>query len=366
MTEQAPRRGGADVLLTAAAFVIIVAGMKVAAPILIQFALAGFIVIVTRPAVAWLHRRRVPLSIAITLVVLMLFGVLAVFLSVATQSLGEIRVAFPRYVDRLEAIELNLIAWLGARGIEFPSALRLDQMNAERTFDVASGVILGAAGIMTTAVLVLIIAIFGMVEAKGIHGKLRRAFGDSPALPGLGTVVAEVQHYLGIKTVVSLATGLSAGVLTWAIGLDFPVFWGIVAFLLNYVPNVGSIIAAIPAVLLALIQIGLQAAILTTIGYLVINTVFGTIIEPTWQGRRLGLSTLVVMLSVVFWGWMWGAIGVLLAVPLTMTARVMLEKSDHYRWVAVLLAPSNEPVLVGKDQPADSRGTPSRQPEQAD
>lgn len=366
MAEQAPRRTGADVLLTAAAFVIIVAGLKVAAPILIRFALAGFIVIVTRPAVAWLQRRRVPTSIAITLVVLLLFGVVAVFVSVATQSLGEIRVAFPRYVERLEAIEMNLIGWLGARGIEFPSALRLDEANAQRTFDIASGVILGAAGIMTTAVLVLIIAIFGMIEAHGVHGKLRRAFGDVPQLRGLGTVVAEVQNYLGIKTVISLVTGLSAGLLTWAIGLDFPVFWGIIAFLLNYVPNVGSIIAAIPAVLLGLIQIGVGAAVLTALGYLVINTVFGTIIEPTWQGRRLGLSTLVVMLSLVFWGWMWGAIGVLLSVPLTMTVRVMLEKSDDYRWVAVLLAPSNEPVLIGRDQPADFRGQPSRQPEQAD
>ncbi|MCI0437198.1 MAG: AI-2E family transporter [Gemmatimonadetes bacterium] len=350
MTNGERPRGRTNVLLAAAAFVIVVAGLKVAAPILVPCALAGFIVIVTRPAVSWLQRRRVPTSIAITLVILLLFGVIAMFVSVATQSLGEIRVAFPRYVDRLQQIELDLIAWLGTRGIEFPSALRLDQVNAQRAFDILSGAVVGAAGIMTTAVLVLIIAIFGMIEANGIHGKLRKAFGDSHAVRGLGTVVAEVQHYLGIKTVISLVTGLSVGVLTWAIGLDFPVFWGIVAFLLNFVPNIGSIIAAIPAVLLALVQIGPDGAILTTIAYLAVNTVFGTIIDPIWTGRRLGLSTLVVMLSLVFWGWMWGAIGVLLAVPLTMIARVMLEKSDEYRWVAILLAPSNEPVLIGTDR----------------
>ncbi len=349
MADTEQRRTGTNVLLTAAAFVIVVAGLKVAAPILIRFALAGFIVIVTRPLVAWLQRKRVPTSVAILLVVLLLFGVVAMFVSVATQSLGEIRVAIPRYVDRLLAIELQLIDWLGGRGIEFPSALRLDQVNAQRAFDIASGAILGAAGIMTTAALVFIIAIFGMVEANAMESKLKRAFGDTPALRGLTTVVAEVQHYLGIKTVISLATGISAGLLTWVIGLDFPVFWGIVAFLFNYVPNVGSIIAAIPAIVLALIQIGLDGVILTAIGYLAINTVFGTVIEPTWLGRRLGLSTLVVMLSLVFWGWMWGAIGVLLSVPLTMTARVMLEKSDDYRWAAILLAPSNEPVLIGRD-----------------
>jgi predicted PurR-regulated permease PerM len=118
------------------------------------------------------------------------------------------------------------------------------------------------------------------------------------------------------------------------------------------VPNVGSIIAAVPAILLAWLDLGFDSALLTGIGYLAINMVLGNMIEPTWMGRRLGLSPFVVVLSLVFWGWLWGAIGVLLAVPLTTSVRIMLEKT-RYRWVAVLLAPSSEAAAVG--QPATAR-----------
>ena len=146
-----------------------------------------------------------------------------------------------------------------------------------------------------------------------------------------------MQNYLAIKTLVSLATGVTAGVLVWALGLDFPLLWGLLAFIFNYIPNLGSVLAGVPPVLLAILQLGPGRAVAVALGYLVINTVFGNFIEPTLMGRRLGLSTLVVFLSLVFWGWVWGPVGMLLAVPLTMVIKIALENTEDFHWVAVML-----------------------------
>ncbi len=144
--------------------------------------------------------------------------------------------------------------------------------------------------------------------------------------------------YLGIKTAVSLVTGLLIGTWAWLLDLDFPVLLGLIGFALNYVPTIGSILAVIPALFLSLVQFGsFGHSVLVLGGYLFINAVFGNIIEPNLMGRRLGLSTLVVILSLIFWAWVWGPIGALLAVPLTMVVKIMLENTEDLHWVAVLL-----------------------------
>jgi predicted PurR-regulated permease PerM len=286
------------------------------------------------------------------LVVLSVFGLGAVFVSLAAQSLGEIDREFPGYVTRARGLESSLNAWLQSLNLPVPETLHFDFVNAERAVGFATRAASEAASLTSALVLIMIITVFGMIEANGLPEKLRRAFGERADVAGMRTVTAEMQHYLAIKTVISLLTGLLVGSWVAVVGLSFPVFWGLVAFVLNFVPNVGSIIAAVPAILLAWLDLGFDAALLVAIGYVAINMVLGNMVEPTWLGRRLGISPLVVMLSLVFWGWLWGAIGVLLAVPLTMSLRIMLEKT-RYRWVAVLLAPSSEVATVG--QPAEHR-----------
>ncbi len=142
-----------------------------------------------------------------------------------------------------------------------------------------------------------------------------------------------------IKTLVSLATGIAIAIWLGVLGVDYAMLWGLLAFLLNYVPNIGSIIAAIPAVLLALVQLGVGSALLAALGFLVVNAAIGNVIEPRFMGRGLGLSTLVVFLSLVFWGWVLGPVGMLLSVPLTMTVKIALESNEDTRWIAILLGP---------------------------
>jgi len=142
---------------------------------------------------------------------------------------------------------------------------------------------------------------------------------------------------MGIKTIASMATGLSASLLTWWIGLDFPLLWGMLAFLFNYVPTIGSIIAAVPAILMALVQLGIGEAGSTAIGFLAINMLFGNIIEPRLMGYGVGISPLIVFTGLVLWGWIFGPVGMLLSVPLTMTLKMALEADEHTRWLAILI-----------------------------
>jgi len=144
---------------------------------------------------------------------------------------------------------------------------------------------------------------------------------------------------MAIKTLISLGTGILAGIWLMAMGVSYAILWGMLAFFLNYIPNIGSIIAAIPAVILALIQFGIIKAAVVGVGYLVINTLMGSVIEPRFMGKELGLSTLVVFLSLLFWGWVLGPIGMLLSVPLTMMAKIALDNREETRWIAILLGP---------------------------
>jgi len=184
-----------------------------------------------------------------------------------------------------------------------------------------------------------------LLEVAGFPSKLRAAMGRPDAdLSEFTEIMAKVQRYLGMKTVVSAVTGMCATLLLTVIGVDFALLWGLVAFLLNFIPTVGSIIAAVPAMAVALVQpdLGPLPMLAVGAGYVVINTLIGNIIEPQLVGRRLGLSPLVVFLSLVFWGWVWGPVGMLLSVPLTISVRIALERNEDLHWIAVLLGPSPE------------------------
>jgi len=150
-------------------------------------------------------------------------------------------------------------------------------------------------------------------------------------------VAANINRYMGYKTLISLATGLLIWVLLMIIGVDFAGTWGVLAFLLNFIPGIGSILAAVPAIAWALVQLGLPAALLTLLAYLVVNIAIGNFVDPRLLGRKLGLSTLVVILSLIFWGWVFGPIGMLLSVPLTMITKIVLASREKTRWLAVLL-----------------------------
>jgi AI-2 transport protein TqsA len=311
------------VLMIGAALVIIIAGMRAAAPILLPFALALFLAILSLPLLGWLQRNRVPPPIAVLITLLANVFVIAVLIFVVSRSLTEFINALPRYVVMIQASVDNTLARLAERGVDTTYWDSADFVNPGALLDLARGTLRGVASILSTTLLVLIILIFILAEASGFGYKLRAAMGGGDVdLSRFTRITLEVQRFLGIKTLTSLVTGTLIGVWVWLMGLDFPLLWGLLAFLLNYIPSIGSILAAIPA-------IGL--------GYLAVNITIGNLIEPNVMGRRLGLSALVVVLSLIFWGWVFGPIGMFLSVPLTVIVKIMLENTKDFRWVAVLL-----------------------------
>jgi len=308
--------------------------------------------ILSLPAMVWLRNRRVPSALAVIVPVLLNVAVVVLLILVASSSVSELQKELPTYLVTLNNLQIASVEWFEARtDIVLSEYMNTDLINPGAILGFAGGAVGRIAQILGMTFLVFLIMAFMLSEATVFPAKFRHLTQRAAIEEDrLAKVVTEVQTYLGIKTVVSLATGLLLGLWAWVMGLDFPVLLGLTAFLLNYVPTVGSIIAAVPAILLSIILVGSAGhAIVVGLGYMTVNTVFGNILEPTLMGRRLGLSTLVVILSLLFWGWAWGPMGALLSVPLTVIVKIWLENTTDLRWVAVLLdknPPPGEPALA--------------------
>jgi AI-2 transport protein TqsA len=351
---------GTRFLLAAAGLVVLVAGLRAAAPVLVPLVLAMFITVINFPLLQWLRRMRVPTGAAVLLVVLLTFSFLGLVVLVGSASLTDVRTILPLYFERVREFEHWLFAALDARGVPVPDGFYTSMFSEpERVMELLGGFVVRAAGFISSAAIVILFTIFMLSEATGFPGKLRAAIGRGDAdLSRFAGAVIDIQRYLAIKTAISLTTGSLIALWLWIIGVDFPVLWGMLAFLLNFVPNVGSLIAAIPAVLFAALQLGPWSAALAAAGYITVNIALGNLVEPHLMGRRFGLSTLVVIISLVFWGWLWGPVGMLLSVPLTVVVRIGLEYTDDLRWVAVLLGNQADPIPVTAE-PATAEAAPT-------
>ncbi len=348
---------GARFLVVAASLIIVIAGLRQASQLILPFLTAVFLAVVSLPVMVWLQRRKVPTPLAVFGTVVAAAGVVSVLGVVVGRSVNEFALVAPEYTARFQELVNGIMAWAAGFGLPTAEWTPLDYFNAGAVVDLLGGTLGALAGLLSNAFLVLLAVIFILFEAAGFRAKLVIAFGDrGKSLERFGQMTQQIQKYLAIKTAVSLTTGLLAGIWVWALGLDFPLLWGLVAFIFNYIPSLGSIFAAIGPVLLSLVQFGPGRAVIVAIGYIVINVVFGNVVEPMLLGRRLGLSTLVVFLSLVFWGWVWGPMGMLLSVPLTMMLKIALENTEDLRWVAVMLDanPSSAGASGVADEPTSS------------
>ena len=343
--ETRPDRG-ARFLMVAAGVIVVIAGLRQAGQVILPFLTAVFVAVVSFPVMAWLQRKKVPTPLAVLTTVAAAAGVVSVLGVVVGRSVTEFAQVAPQYQERFQDLANEILAWAEGVGLPTSEWTPLDYVNPQAIVDLIGGTLGALAGLLSDAFLVFLAVVFILFEAAGFRAKLRLAFGDRGAnLDRLGQMTLQVQNYLAIKTVVSVATGFLVGIWVWALGLDFPLLWGLVAFIFNYIPSLGSIFAAVPAVLLAIVQFGPGRAAVVASGYLAINLVFGNVVEPMMLGRRLGLSTLVVFMSLVFWGWVWGPVGMLLSVPLTMMLKIAMENTQDFRWVAVMLD-KNPSLLV--------------------
>ena len=328
----------AVILVATASFVIVVAGMRAAAALINPFLLAIFLAILFSPPLYWLQRRGVPNALAVAIILLGFLITSVVLMAFVGRSINALTGQLPVYQERLAAIMAHLFAWLNSLGVDTSNVLLADYVSPRKVMDLVYLMLSLVRGLFTHMLLIFLTVLFILIEAAGFPGKLQAAFPDpEKPLGHFRAITASVNQYMEVKAIFSLATGISIWILLALLGVDFPGTWGLLAFFLNFIPSIGSFIAAVPAILLALLQLGLPTALLTLLGYLVVNVLFGNFLEPRFMGRRLGLSTLVVFLSLLFWGWVLGPVGMVLSVPLTMIAKIALAANEDTRWLAVLL-----------------------------
>ncbi len=329
---------GTRVLMNLAAVFIVFAGLKAAQELLVPLVFAGLVTILTAPGVLWLQSKRVPGGAAVLIVV---FAVLVLLGGIGTllgSSVNDFVAAVPRYQTRLNTLLGDYSHFLERFGVPVSTQSLRQWVNPARLMNLAGQVVTQLAAMLSDTALIVLTVVFMLLEVATLPQKLRRALGDPEAdLAAYASLLTEVKRYVVIKTYVSVATGVFVGIFLGLLGVDFPILWAVVACLLNYVPNIGSIIASVPPLLISLIQLGWPSTIAVGGIFVAVNTVLGNIIEPRLMGRKLGLSALVVFLSLIFWGWLWGSMGMLLSVPLTMIVKILLENSPQFGPAAVLM-----------------------------
>ena len=330
-----PKFTGYRLLVGAASAVIVGAGLVQLRSILAPFLFALLVAIAGALPLRWLQSKRVPGPIAALIVASLFCGVLFLLGGLAAQSVEGLTEAIPGYQSDFERLFSKVQEKLTPHGITIPSSL--SQVDERVAMNIITSVIQGAARSFSSIATAIVILVFLLLEAADYKVKFRAALSNSVDVGRFEKVTDDVQRYLFVKTVTSAVTGLLIWILCSAVGVDFPVLWGLVAFVLNYIPVVGSIIAAIPAVLLGCISLTWFGVVVLGVGYGIVNTAVSNILEPQLMGRHLGLSPLIVFMSLVFWGWAWGPIGMFLSVPITMLVKILLENSDDLRWVATLM-----------------------------
>lgn len=343
------RTGGRGVrfLTTTGWFVIVVAGMRAAESILVPLLLSLFIALLCAPPLLWMERKGVPTALAVSLLILAVILAGLMVGAIAGSSLSDFSVAVPHYQEQLKTQLHSVLKLVQDIGVKVSPEELLAYVDPGAAVRLGATMLTGLGEMLTNSFLILLTVTFILFEASTFPQKLAAIWEDGKAPFGrLGKFSENVYRFLAIKTLVSIATGVVVTIWLAVLGVDFPLLWGLLAFLLNYIPSLGSIIAAGPPVVLGFIQFGVGSALLVGLGFLVINVLFGTLLEPRLMGQRLGLSTLAVFLSLVFWGWVLGPVGMILCVPLTMIAKIALESSEDTRWISVLLGPAQAAVEV--------------------
>ena len=332
-------------LIIIAALVIIFTAISYAQSIVNPLLMALFTVIILNPPINWLVKKKVPHWLAVLVVILFFLLFYLVFFQLLATSLSLFVENSPKYEENLNKIMQSTVGILSEMGIEVSSFTSSSILNPSKVMPYSALFFSKLGEIVSKEFTFILLTIFLLTELKSILLKTK-AFnlGPNDSLDYLKSMGDSIRHYLSIKTVTSLYTGVLIAIGLVLIGVDYPILWGLVAFLLNYIPNIGSVIAAIPAVALALIQLGYDGALWTAGVFIVVNIIIGNIVEPKMMGKGLGLSTFVVFFSLIFWGFILGPIGMFLSVPLTMIIKLMTFRNPNTKWIAILLGNGEEAI----------------------
>ena len=331
-------------IIVSAAVLVIVAGMKQSAALIVPFLLSVFIAVISFPLMSRMQQAGLPKGLALALVMSLVVSIGVGLTLLIGSSITDFSRMMPEYQERIAAEWTYVFQWLSSHGFSVTGVIR-DAVDPAAAVGLVSSILKGFGNVLTDSFLILLTVAFILMEAAGFTQKLLTlntddsSQSDDAAKVFSQVFVEKLRNYMSMKTVISMVTGFIVGVALWIIGVDYPVLWGVLAFMLNFVPNIGSIIAAVPAVMLTIVQLGMASAFLVAAVYIAVNVIIGSIVEPKYMGKGLGLSTLVVFVSLVFWGWVLGPVGMLLSVPLTITVKLALDSKPETQWLGHLLGP---------------------------
>jgi len=324
------------VMLGLAATVVVLVGMRLAAPILNPILFALVLALLFSPIYAWLRRRRIPTPLAL---IIMLIGLSVLFVGIFLilgVSIARFSGEIGSYVGKLNVQVSNvqdLAKSLGLSNVDIHDAVKPSALAGA-----ISSVLSGVADFLSSLFLILIIVLFFIAEGPAMMNRLHASAGrDRPQVQRLTVFGRNVVRQLGLRAIVNLVTGAGVTLLLFVLGVDFPLMWGILAFFLSFIPWIGLPLAVAPAVVLALAEHGIERALLVIAGVIVINILAENALSPMLMGRGLSLSPTILFLGFIFWAWLLGGPGAFLAVPLTIFVVLMLETFPETRWLASLM-----------------------------
>ena len=330
-------------LVKIAALIIIFAGVIYAKSIITPFLLAVFISIICEQPISWLEKRRMPRWLALIIVIFGLIFLFSGFGFLIGDTVSSFSGNLSQYESTLKSISDSFIQFLNDKGIKIPQDQIFNLVQPAKILEFTAGALNKLINMMGNTFLIFLIILFTLMEIGSFSVKAKAILiGSDKSISYFSTILQNIRHYLGIKTLICLLTGILIYMALLIIGVDYPLLWALIAGLMNYIPNIGSIIAAVPAVLFALIQLGLGGAVWTLGSFMLVNNVLGNFVEPRIMGKGLGLSTLVVFLSLIFWGFIFGTVGMFLSVPFTMTIKIILEQNEKTKWLAIILGTPDE------------------------
>ncbi len=335
------------IALLVAAFIIIIAGVMQAENIVNPILMSLFISIVCAQPIIWLKRKKVPMTLAIAIVFIGITGIFLGFGELIATSLSSFSEDAPKYEENLLEMGKSLDQILKEKGIRVSTDKMSKILEPAKVMGVTANILGQLGGFMGNALTIFFLALFLLMEMDSIPFKTKAILKDSTkSLHFFITIGISIRHYLSIKTATSLLTGVCIWICLAIIGVDYAIIWALIAFLLNFIPNIGSILAAFPAILFALVQLGGGGAFWTMVVFVAVNMIVGNIVEPKVMGKGLGLSTYVVFVSLIFWGFVLGIVGMFLSVPLTMAIKIMMEQNADTKWIAIALGSENEAKAI--------------------
>jgi len=321
--------------------VLLLAVLKITRAIIVPIVISFFLVMLLMPVVRFLTKYKVPLFIAVIISMIVLIAFIGVFGMLFVFSLSSLQESIPKYSAKFESFMTSIFTTLKEQGIEMNYQILLEQVSLKQIAAIVGKSMMSFLALLSNLTIIFFITLLTLLESRRFKEKTEAAYGGkNSAFAGTIKIVGrEIQRYIFLKTVISLATGLCVWIFLAVVGVKFALLWGILTFLLNYIPNIGSIIAGVPPLVMTMLQFEhpLVYAVIVLIGLLTIQIVIGNLTDPKVMGKSLNISTPVVFIAMIFWGWMWGIVGMFLSVPLLVCVKAILAHSFSLKPVNVLL-----------------------------